>query len=271
MNRVSDPANAGNVPYIGRMLLLPTGQILFAAQTNEIYVYNYYGCVSAAARPQITSAPGTVRPFHSYLIEGRGFNGLSQAVGYGDDATAATNYPLVRLRHLATGRISYCRSFDHSTMAVATGSSIVSTNFLVPWGAPEGASELVVVANGVASHPVPVCVEHFHIHWPIFDDAIFARLIGSLSDGPLWVWGPHGPVPVDPWGPKVAHEAEAARKQIVAGMMTLRRLGGELAQNRQKIAGAVPLAADDEEAEEQQESIEREERIPESQPGELHA
>jgi hypothetical protein len=249
INRVSDPGNAGNVPYIGRMLLLPTGQILFAAQTNEIYVYNYYGCPSAAARPQITSVSSTLRPFHTYTLEGRLLNGLSQAVGYGDDATAATNYPLLRIRHLATGRIIYCRSFDHSTMAVATGSSIESTNFLIPWGTPEGASELVVVANGVPSLPVPVCVEAFHIHWPIFDDAIFARLIGSLADGPLWVWGPHGPVPVDPWGPKVVKEAEAARKQIVKGLMTLRKLGSELAQSRLKVASAAPLAPDDDDEE----------------------
>jgi len=42
LNRVNDPPNATNVPYIGRMLLLPTWQILFAAQTNEIYAYNYF-------------------------------------------------------------------------------------------------------------------------------------------------------------------------------------------------------------------------------------
>jgi hypothetical protein len=130
-------------------------------------------------------------------------------------------------------------------MAVATGTTIASTSFLIPWGTPEGASEMVVVANGIASMPVPVCVEAFHIHWPLFEDAIFARLIGSLADGPLWVWGPHGPVPVDPWGPKVAHEAEAARKQIVSGLMTLRKLGGELAEQRQKAASAAPLAPDD--------------------------
>ncbi|KWE98819.1 hypothetical protein WL80_32740 [Burkholderia ubonensis] len=245
MNRVSDPGNAAQWPYIGRMVLLPTGQILFAAQTNEIYVYNYYGCPSAAARPQITSAPSQVRPFHTYVLQGHVINGLSQAVGYGDDVTAATNYPLVRIRHLGTGQITYCRTFDHSTMAVATGSAIESTNFLVPWSTPEGASELVVVANGIASTPVPLLVEHFHINWPLLDEAIFSRLIGSFADGPLWVLGPNGPVPVDPWGPTVAREAEAARKQLVSALMTLRKLGDEVANSRQKDAAAVPLAPDE--------------------------
>ncbi len=245
MRRVSDPTNAGGVPYIGRMMLLPTGQILFAAETNEIYVYNYFSCPPASARPHITSAPHTVRPFHTYTLHGRLLNGLSQAVGYGDDASGATNYPILRIRHLATGRITYCRSFDHSTMGVATGASIQTTNFVIPWGTPEGAAELTVVANGIASEPWPVCVEEFHFHWPIFDDAIFARLIGSLADGPLWVWGPNGPIPVDPWGPKVAHEASGARNMIVTGLLTLRKLGGELQAARQKVALEAPLAPDD--------------------------
>ena len=245
MSRVPDPPNAGGVPYIGRMMLLPTGQILFVAETNAVYVYNYFACPSASAKPHITSAPHTVRPFHSYTLHGRLLNGLSQAVGYGDDASGATNYPILRIRHHGTGKVTYCRSFDHSSMGVATGASIESTTFVIPWGTPEGASDIVVVANGIASEPWPVCVEEFCFHWPIFDDAIFARLIGSLSDGPLWVWGPHGPIPVDPWGPKVAAEASGARKMIVTGLMTLRKLGGELQANRQKIAIEAPLAPDD--------------------------
>ena len=36
-------------------------------------------------------------------------------------------------------------------MAVATGAAIHSTNFFVPFGVPIGASELCVVANGIAS------------------------------------------------------------------------------------------------------------------------
>ena len=87
-------------------------------------------------RPQITAYPSSVRPFHSYSISGRTFNGLSQAVGYGDDAAAATNYPLVRIRHNASGRVHYCRTWDHSTMGVATGSSIQSTTFFVPLRSP---------------------------------------------------------------------------------------------------------------------------------------
>jgi len=245
LHRVSDPGNAGDVPFIGRMLLLPTGQVLFAAQTDDIYVYNYLGCADAAARPQITSAPATVRPFHSYTLHGRLLNGLSQAVGYGDDASAATNYPLVRIRHLASGAVTYCRTFDHSSMGVGTGAAVHSTNFFVPCGVPEGESEISVVANGISSPPQSINVVGCHFRWPIWDERIYAMLIGSLSDGPLWVWGPHGPVPVDPWGPKVAKQAQAATQQILKGLNTLHQLGAKVDQAREKTVAATPLAPDD--------------------------
>lgn len=251
LNRVPDPPTATNVPYIGRMLLLPTGQILFAAQTNEIYAYKYYGCVDASWRPQITSYPSTVRPWHTYTLQGRNLNGLSQAVGYGDDATAATNYPLVRIRHLASGKVRYCKTFDHSTMAVATGTAIESTNFAVPFDIEEGASQICLIANGISSPCCPINVEPFRLRWPIFDEAIVARLLGSLADGPLWVLGPHGPIPVDPWGPKYAKEALAARRQVINGVKALQNLGTELNAKRKKIANAAPLAPDDDSEQEE--------------------
>jgi hypothetical protein len=245
LRRVSDPPNATNVPFIGRMLLLPTGQVLFAAQTGEIHVYNYFGCVDPASRPQITSAPSAVRPFHSYTLHGRLLNGLSQAVGYGDDAAAATNYPLVRLRHLATGRVTYCRTFDHSTMGVGTGATVHSTNFFVPCGTPPGRSEIAVVANGVAAAPHPVEVLPCRFRWPIWDEAVYRMLIGSLADGPLWAWGPHGPIPVDPWGPKQARRVATATSRIIKDLQTLHDIGSRLLRERDATVAAEPLAPDD--------------------------
>ena len=244
LTRVPDPPNATEVPYIGRMILLPTGQVLFAAQTNEIYAYTYFSCPDSAWRPQITSAPSVVLGSLSYSISGRLFNGMSQAVGYGDDASAATNYPLVRIRHLATGTVRYCRTFDHSTMGVATGAAIASTNFTVPLNTQAGPSELCVVANGISSPCVPVYVVSLDLsdlrHW-----AVWARLIGSLADGPLWVLGPNGPIPVDPWGPRYVKAARAARKQVLDGFRTLATLGRELAAERKRAADQVELAPDE--------------------------
>ncbi len=99
--RAADPPNSAQVPFAGRMLLLPSGEVLFAAGTADAYAYRPIGTPDDTWRPTITSAPGMVRAGSTYTLHGRQLNGLSQAVGYGDDAMAATNYPLVRLHHLA--------------------------------------------------------------------------------------------------------------------------------------------------------------------------
>jgi hypothetical protein len=245
LNRVPDPPNAGSVPYVGRMMLLPTGQVLFANGSKAIYAYTPSGAPDPAWRPHITAHPALLRPWHTYTLSGRQLNGLSQAVGYGDDAASATNYPIVRLRHLGTGRVHYCRTFDHSSMGVATGLSIQSTNFAVPFGIEAGLTELVVVANGIASNAAIVWVEHFV--WPFpFEEAIGNVLIGSLADGPLYVLGPHGPVPVDPWGPRIAKKAEAARAKILEGISTLQALGAKVVEQRAIESARVPPSVDPE-------------------------
>jgi hypothetical protein len=73
----------------------------------------------------------------------------------------ATNYPIVRLRNIATGHIFYCRTSNHSTLAVNTGSVIHRTQFSVPANAELGAADITVVANGIASDPVRVTVSWF--------------------------------------------------------------------------------------------------------------
>jgi hypothetical protein len=243
LTRISDPPNATDVPYVGRMLLLPTGQVLFAAQTNEIYAYSYYSCPEPAWRPQITSSPFSVHSGSSYSLSGERFNGLSQAVGYGDDAAASTNYPLVRIRHLGNGEVRYCRTFGHSTMGVATGSATVTTNFFVPFDTHPGASELCVVANGISSPCVPLHVRPPHIDH--HDWEIWADLIGSLADGELWVLGPNGPIPVDPWGPKVARDAGAARAKVLAGLAALQKLGTDVFAQRKQAGLKVEPAPDE--------------------------
>jgi hypothetical protein len=75
-------------------------------------------------------------------------------VAYGDDAQAATNYPLVRITNRASGHVVYARTHGHSSMSVANVES--HSFFDVPPTVEAGRSELVVVANGIASQPVEV-------------------------------------------------------------------------------------------------------------------
>jgi hypothetical protein len=152
LTQVADPPNgASTETWQMRMLLLPTGEVLVSNRGPDMQVYQPDGAPDPSWAPQITGAPASVRPGHSYTLQGRQLNGLSQANSYGDDATMATNFPLVRIRHLATGHVRYCRTHDHSTMGVATGNVVHSTRFDVPADIELGASELCVVANGIAS------------------------------------------------------------------------------------------------------------------------
>ena len=157
--RVSDPPNATGVTYEGRLLVLSTGQVLFAAGSNAIYAYTPSGGANPAWQPVITSFPTDVQLGNTYTLQGTQLNGLSQAAMYGDDAQQATNYPLVRARNLADSTISYWRTTNHSTMGVATGTKIVSTNVTVPSTLASGAYEIVVIANGIASSPVTLTVD----------------------------------------------------------------------------------------------------------------
>jgi len=100
-----------------------------------------------------------------------------------------------------------------------------------------------VVANGIASCPVFICVEPFRLTLPL-DEAMVNFLIGSLADGPLWVLGPNGPIPVDPWGPEIAREASEARRAIVHGLKELQTLGAKVAKLRSKATSMIPPSVD---------------------------
>ena len=121
--------------------------------------------------------------------------------------------------------------------------SSVSTNFAVPSNIDQGPSELCVVANAISSPCVRIDVESFHR--PFHDAEAWAHLIGSLADGDLWVLGPNGPIPVDPWGPKVAREAGAAQKRALDGLRTLEKLGTQVFAERRAESLEVEVAPDE--------------------------
>jgi hypothetical protein len=150
------PANPDAPPYVRRLLLLPTGEVLFASEAPALSLYVPDGSPQDAWRPTITDVETSLVAGSSYRLTGLRLNGVSQGSAYGDDVAYATNYPLVRLR-AATGLARYCRTFGHSTMGVATGETPVFTNFTSPNDAV-GAFGLAVIANGISSAEISVTV-----------------------------------------------------------------------------------------------------------------
>jgi hypothetical protein len=141
----------------GSLMVLPTGEVLVSGGPTAVYTSS--GTYQTSWAPAISASPSTVTRGATYSISGTQFNGLSQAAAFGDELETATNYPLVRITNNSTHHVFYARTHDHSTMAVATGSLPVSTNFDVPATMETGASSLVVVANGIPSAPVNVTVQ----------------------------------------------------------------------------------------------------------------
>ncbi|GLQ94964.1 choice-of-anchor D domain-containing protein [Dyella acidisoli] len=156
---VPTPSTAsGDSSWYGAMLVLPNGQILFSDLSQNLQVWTPAGTYQPAWQPTVSTVSTALAPGSTYPISGTQFNGLSQGAAYGDDQQMASNYPLVRIVNNATGHVFYARTHGHSSMGVATGGAIVSTNFDVPTNIETGASELYVVANGIPSNPVAVTV-----------------------------------------------------------------------------------------------------------------
>jgi hypothetical protein len=165
-----------------KLLLLPTGQVLCSCLTALCLYTPDDRPPQPSWAPVITDVSAELNVGDTYNIEGQLFNGLSQAVSYGDDYTAATNYPLVQLRRDTS--ILYC-STRLTTLGVAMSGQTVSASFDVPvsdWAF--GPANLVVIANGIPSQSVPVTYRPREIGGVVYVSGDFSRTIGGLGDGP---------------------------------------------------------------------------------------
>ncbi len=141
------------------MLVLPTGQILFTDFSNDVELYTSNGSPYPGTAPSalFATAVTTLTRGVTITLFGFKFNGASQANAYGDDFQDATNYPLVRITNKSTGHVFYCRTHDHSTMAVGYQGPAY-THVDLPANLETGASTLEVVANGIASQKYQIVV-----------------------------------------------------------------------------------------------------------------
>lgn len=158
ISQAPTPPNNGEQLYWSRLMLLPTGQVLFGPSIDNVQCYTPDGGPQEYWRPTIQDVvPHCGQTgIDYYLLRGTQLNGLSQANMYGDDCYPATNYPLVRLRSIVTGDVYFGRTYDFTTMAVATGTSPQAARFDVR-NVPYGEYELCVIANGISSHCIIFC------------------------------------------------------------------------------------------------------------------
>lgn len=151
LSRPATPNSPANPCYVGNMLMLPTGQVMYTDFSADVEIYTPAGSPNPAWKPTLTVAPTLLKAGQTFPIYGTQFNGLSECSAYGDDSSNATNYPLVRVKNIATGHIFFCRTANHSNMGVATGSATVGTKATLPFNVESGPSLIQVVVNGIQS------------------------------------------------------------------------------------------------------------------------
>jgi hypothetical protein len=165
--KVPDP-NLPFIPaFITRMLMLPTGQLLFNDSSNQPWVYTPDGAAPDSARPTITEV--VANGGGSYALTGTQLNGQSAGAAYGDDAQMNENYPIVRLQtalphdaicnpNAANCKVYYARTSNWSSVAVGGGTAAQTVNFTLPAGIPSGQYLLTVTGAGISSAPVTLNV-----------------------------------------------------------------------------------------------------------------
>lgn len=153
ISQVTSALPDGNLPYQGsypsRMLILPTGQLLFSDASSQLWVYTSSGTPRPSLRPIITDV--------RYLDDGRfrltGFqlNGQSAGAAYGDDDQMDSNYPIIRMVN-SSGGVFYARTSDWSKIGVADAGR-ETVDFTLNPAVTRGDYALIVSGAGISSFP----------------------------------------------------------------------------------------------------------------------
>jgi len=148
---ISDSFLTTTSSYVTRMLVLPTGQLLFGDATTQMYIYTPDGTPPANLRPTVNSI--TYNGGGSFTLTGKQLNGQSAGSAYGDDVQQDENYPIVRMVS-STGKVFYARTTNWSSVDVAGGTALQTVNFTLNPSLTAGNYALIVSGAGISSFPI---------------------------------------------------------------------------------------------------------------------
>ncbi len=146
--------------FITRMLVLPTGQVLFSDNGRQLWVYTPDGPVNPALRPVISQA--TYNGAGNFTLVGQQLNGQGAGSAYGDDVQSDENYPIVRLVN-SSGTIYYSRTTNWSSVGVGVGSGSETVNFRLNSALTPGNYSLVVSGAGMSSFPISIHISQSEV------------------------------------------------------------------------------------------------------------
>ncbi|MFZ0642277.1 MAG: hypothetical protein WAM25_03910, partial [Candidatus Acidiferrales bacterium] len=144
----------GNLPFEGsyptRMLILPTGQLLFSDSSSQLWIYTSDDQPNPFVRPFITKI--NYQGQGMFRLSGLQLDGQSAGAAYGDDDQMDSNYPIVRMvdEH---GNVLYARTSNWSKVAVGAEAGIETVDFTPNPEITPGKYELIVSGAGISSFP----------------------------------------------------------------------------------------------------------------------
>ena len=156
MTPISGPGSLlpGEPSYVTRMLVLPTGELLFNDSSNQLYVYRSDGFAPSFLLPEINDV--AYRGDATFTLTGKRLNGQSAGAAYGDDAQMDENYPIVRLTDPFTRDVFYCRTTNWSSTGVGNSVDPESVDFSLNQNLTPGYHFLTVTGAGLSSLPTVI-------------------------------------------------------------------------------------------------------------------
>jgi hypothetical protein len=144
-----DPNLAEEGSYPTRMLILPTGQLLFSDSSSQLWVYTSEDQANPFLRPIITDVHyiGAGK----FRLKGLQLDGQSSGAAYGDDDQMDSNYPIVRMVD-SHGNVLYARTSNWSKIAVGED-GFETVDFTPNPEVTPGNYVLFVSGAGISSFP----------------------------------------------------------------------------------------------------------------------
>jgi hypothetical protein len=143
---------AVNPCFLGRMLMLPTGQVLFNPNNGrQFWVFTPDGGPADTDRPEVYTV--TDNGGGNFHLTGTGLNGMSEGATYGDDAEMSSNYPIVSITTLDGVTTTYAMTSNWTPGTIQSDGTVLSCDFKLPSGTAAGVYLLTVSGAGIQSFP----------------------------------------------------------------------------------------------------------------------
>lgn len=147
--------------FSGFFMPLPNGQILFNNRMGStgLALYNPEASADSSWLPKITNVPTDLSVGTTYSVTGKQLSGLTAGAAFGDDWGTTSNYSIIQITNIATGKVTYAPTKTIGTYSVAPNFESATT-FAVSADAVNGPSKLRVVSGLFASDPITVTISN---------------------------------------------------------------------------------------------------------------